>query len=743
MVKQQKKHSRKKHSSKGFKANFAEARRINASTGYDTCTEQLSPFGGLLAMIKFFDLLKFKEIFDSTYQAPSRKPKMGHYLMVVGILMLLFIGFMRDKNHMKYLSECTILIVDDSELNIDILVEALGNDYDVSVAMDGESALDSVSDDLPDLILLDIMMPGIDGYTVCERLKESEETKNIPVIFLTAMTEEKDETRGLELGAIDYITKPINPSIVRARVKNNLELKIAREGLLKQNEILRENARLRDDVERITRHDLKNPLTAVIGMPDMIRLEGNLNGGQDKYLDIIQESGYLMLNMINLSLDLFKMERGAYQFNPRKVDILFVLRKIFVNLQAMAQSKGVECQIMIFGKPAIQSDSYYIIGEDLLCYSLFANLIKNAVEASPKGEVVTVFIDESPDAVIRVHNEGVVPSEIREKFFEKYVTSGKTNGTGLGTYSAKLITETQGGSIKLQSSPEEGTTIAVCLKKAPEKNEEGNFRHINAVNSEQFSEHQDPNLETVPPVRVLVVDDDEYNRILLERYLAHPNISIKAVENGEKALINFYEDNFDVIILDMEMPGKDGLSVAAEIRRWEKEQTENRKQSWIFAFTAHDDDKTRQKCFDAGCNVFLIKPITKETLIEMVLSVVSGNEKENRITQVNQHMDRKNPHLVILDAELKELIPGFLSKKKQDIESIYSAIKNKDFRTIQKICHRLKGSFHMYEFLQASRLCHQIEEAAIARELDTMDKTLNLLTDCLDTVKITYYNDEK
>ena len=95
MVKQQKKHSKKKRFSKGFKANSTEARRINASTGYDTCTEQLSPFGGLLAVIKFLDLLKFKEIFDSTYQAPSRKPKMGHYLMVVGILMLLFIGFNR------------------------------------------------------------------------------------------------------------------------------------------------------------------------------------------------------------------------------------------------------------------------------------------------------------------------------------------------------------------------------------------------------------------------------------------------------------------------------------------------------------------------------------------------------------------------------------------------------------------------------------------------------------------------
>ncbi|MCP4372079.1 MAG: transposase [Deltaproteobacteria bacterium] len=95
MVKQQKKHSKKKGYSKGFKANAAKARKINASTVYETCTEQLSPFGGLLAVIKFLDLLKFNEIFDFTYQAPSRKPKMGHYLMVVGILMLLFIGFNR------------------------------------------------------------------------------------------------------------------------------------------------------------------------------------------------------------------------------------------------------------------------------------------------------------------------------------------------------------------------------------------------------------------------------------------------------------------------------------------------------------------------------------------------------------------------------------------------------------------------------------------------------------------------
>ncbi len=102
--------------------------------------------------------------------------------------------------------EWSILVVDDVESNIDILVGILGDDYDVSVAMDGESALEAVDDDPPDLILLDIMMPGMDGYEVCRRLKANPETQKIPVIFVTAMTDVTDETRGFELGAVDYIT---------------------------------------------------------------------------------------------------------------------------------------------------------------------------------------------------------------------------------------------------------------------------------------------------------------------------------------------------------------------------------------------------------------------------------------------------------------------------------------------------------------------------------------------------------
>lgn len=118
----------------------------------------------------------------------------------------------------------TILIAEDTPANIDILIDALGDQYDISVAIDGERVMNSVKDIKPDLILLDVVMPGMDGYEVCERLKAAPETKGIPVIFLTSLNMADSEERGLNLGAVDYITRPFNPKIVEARVHTHLEL---------------------------------------------------------------------------------------------------------------------------------------------------------------------------------------------------------------------------------------------------------------------------------------------------------------------------------------------------------------------------------------------------------------------------------------------------------------------------------------------------------------------------------------
>ena len=139
---------------------------------------------------------------------------------------------------LKELEDCTVLVVDDTEANVDILVDALGDLYDVAVAMDGESALELIEEDPPDIILLDIMMPGMDGYEVCRTLKTDGRYAKIPVIFLTALTEIENKTKGFQMGAVDYITKPFEVLEVQARVKTHLSLVLAGRELEMQNEIL-------------------------------------------------------------------------------------------------------------------------------------------------------------------------------------------------------------------------------------------------------------------------------------------------------------------------------------------------------------------------------------------------------------------------------------------------------------------------------------------------------------------------
>ncbi|MEE4355631.1 MAG: hybrid sensor histidine kinase/response regulator [Desulfococcaceae bacterium] len=365
-----------------------------------------------------------------------------------------------------------ILIVDDERFNINVLVAILKEDYRLLIAKNGEEALKRVRFfQPPDIILLDIMMPGMDGYEVCRRLKSDPETRHIPVIFITAMSEMENEEKGLRMGAIDYITKPVSPPIVRARVRNHLNLKLAMEKISgqkvkieEQNRELKQAARFRENVERITRHDVKTPLNSIIGFSQLLVNDENLTEEQQECLSTIEDSAFRILNIINLSVDLFRMEQKTYPLHPVPVNLLHVIEKIKIESGGLMRGKELHLQILIQGKKAGPKDFFYAEGEELLFYSMLANLIKNALEASPDRETVTVSLEkneEKEQVLISIHNVGSVPEEIRDSFFEIYVTSGKKEGTGLGTYSARLIAETLRGSISMTTSEAQGTTLSI------------------------------------------------------------------------------------------------------------------------------------------------------------------------------------------------------------------------------------------------------------------------------------------
>lgn len=349
-----------------------------------------------------------------------------------------------------------VLIVDDTPENIHVLMNTLKDDYAIMVAKDGEKALRILEEEtLPDLILLDVMMPGLDGYEVCRRLKEQERTRDIPVIFITVLSEVEDETRGLDLGAIDYITKPFHPGIVKARVRNHIAL--------------RQAANLREDMERILRHDLRAPLTGIISLPQLL-LEDPLEPRQREIVTLILDSGRRMLRMIDMSLSLHKIEVGQYRLNPGRLDLPVLLGLIVRRMEHLLASKSLSVKILQEGLPVDKADHLFIPGEELLCTSMFENLLKNACEASPGGTSIKISLStQEPFHVVAITNLGEVPAAIRGRFFEKYVTAGKARGTGLGTYSARLAAEAHGGSIELDTSREGWTTVTVRLPVHPDQ----------------------------------------------------------------------------------------------------------------------------------------------------------------------------------------------------------------------------------------------------------------------------------
>jgi two-component system, sensor histidine kinase and response regulator len=360
----------------------------------------------------------------------------------------------------------TILLIDDTPEDIAVLREVLKGDYRVQAAISREAAMRiAAGSPRPDLILLDVMMPDTDGYQLCRELKADPATRGIPVIFVTSRDAAESEAEGFAAGCVDYIAKPVNPLLVRARVRTHVELKLAREDLEKQNEILRDNVRLREEVEAINRHDLKNPLMVVMNVPRVVLADAALSEGSRALLEMVDDAGRLMLEMINSGIDTFKMEKGTYALKPVPVDVVPVLERVTASLKPLIDDKRLTTSIGFRGS-ADPASPFLVRGEELLIYSMLANLLRNAVEASPAEGAISVGLELDGLATIAVHNAGAIPQSIRDRFFQKLATAGKEGGTGLGAYSARLIARTLGGDIGFTTTDAEGTTITVTLPRA-------------------------------------------------------------------------------------------------------------------------------------------------------------------------------------------------------------------------------------------------------------------------------------
>jgi len=344
-----------------------------------------------------------------------------------------------------------ILIVDDAIDTVELLKKRFRSEgYDTEEAYNGEEGLQKVQEYTPDLIVLDIMMPKIDGYEVCQRLKADEKTKYIPVLMLTAKGEIEHKVKGLDIGADDYLAKPFDYKELSARIRSLLTTKAAHE---KKVEVEKSGA-LEQMMDQVA-HEIRNPLTSIGGFARKVYNKLPEGDPNRQYMDMIIKDVTVLESMIKQLIELKSMSismRAPSSIKEILGDALNVFKQEF-------QNKSVEVKTdMSENLPSIDADKK-------LLKRAFCNIIKNAIEAmETEMRILTVESRLSGSAIeVQISDTGKgMDQEKTKNIFDPLVTS-KVYGPGLGlTFSQKIIQD-HGGSISVKSEPEKGTTFKISL----------------------------------------------------------------------------------------------------------------------------------------------------------------------------------------------------------------------------------------------------------------------------------------
>ncbi len=359
-----------------------------------------------------------------------------------------------------------ILIVDDTPDNLRLLSTTLTEQgYDVRCAINGKLALMTIKNELPDLILLDIKMPDMDGYTVCNQLKSQPETAEIPVIFLSALDDVFDKVKAFNTGGIDYITKPFQVEEVLVRVKNQLTIFRLKQQLQDKNKQLQQLnqdlIRSNQDLEQfayVVSHDLQQPLQSITGFAELIlslQSQINLEQEADEYVTPILEEGIRMQELIQSLLNYSRVGLNQREFSA--VDCNLVVAETILKLRQPIQESGAI--ITYSNLPTLHADPIQM-GQ------IFQNLISNSIKYSWPNRLIKINInaeEKKDEYLFSVEDNGMgIDPQCHEKifqFFQRLYTEKKCNGYGIGLATCKKIIEGHQGKIWLDSQLEKGTTF--------------------------------------------------------------------------------------------------------------------------------------------------------------------------------------------------------------------------------------------------------------------------------------------
>jgi signal transduction histidine kinase len=528
--------------------------------------------------------------------------------------------------NMDEIRGATILIVDDTPENIGILFEYLSRlNVRVLVAQCGEDALKITKERIPDLVLMDILMPGMGGYETCRKIKNDPQTTDIPVIFVSALSHIEEKINSFEAGAVDYITKPFQQEEVLARITTHLGLRKLAKALEQKNRLLEQEVAERVRAEKKAEaaslakseflagmsHELRTPLNGILGYAQILKRDKTLNEFQKKGIEIIERSGSHLLNLINEILDLSQIEARKLELKTCPIPFAAFLETLSDIIRVQAKEKGLS-----FDMTADENLPHTIRADEKRLYQILLNILGNAVKYTLSGGLVfrILRLPDSPaekDMIklrFEVEDTGIgIPENKMDEIFSPFRQLGQftrnREGVGLGLTISRHLVRMMGGELNVKSIPEKGSIFwfDLCVEQA----QAGGGCNL-------FPVH--PAVGYEGPVRkILVVDDNAENRSVLTHLLTPLGFEVLEAVNGKEGAEKAFLWKPDLVFMDLVMPVMNGFDASRLILAHP-----DTRHTQIIAVSASTTISPQQVQDECGCRDYIRKPIRMDEILDTI-----------------------------------------------------------------------------------------------------------------------------
>jgi signal transduction histidine kinase len=532
-----------------------------------------------------------------------------------------------------------LLIIDDVFDNRAVLgrrFERRG--FEVSEADSGTRGLEMIASESFDIVLLDWMMPDLEGIEVLRRIRETHSDVALPVIMVTAKTQSEDIVQALGAGANDYITKPVDFAVALARVQTQVGRKRAEEKVLAANEALsRANEGLEQLVAERTgelrvameeaqaanrskdaflatmSHELRTPLNGVIGMAQVLT-GTSLTPQQLQMVDVINSSAEGLQGIVADLLDIVDITSGRLELAPQPICLGDVVREAAVVAQRHAAERGIAFRLEL--APDAEGE---VRADPVRLRQVLSHLLSNAVKFTEKGEIAFTVARDGDRVSITVRDTGVgFDPAATERLFRPFEQADgsltrRFGGVGMGLAICREVVTRMGGAITAEGRPGEGATFRLDLP----------LPHQGRAASS-------PSGAQARALKVLCVEDHPINRKVVELIMAAAGIDLRSVENGVLAVEAFQSERFDVVLMDMQMPVMDGLTATRAIRALEG--ADGRPRTPLVMVTAHGFPEHVNASRAAGADRHLTKPVNAAELVSAIHEVVAEATQEQALS---------------------------------------------------------------------------------------------------------------